>query len=116
MTEFKVAPAREAEIWRLVKAEVEAFEPARQGQEAYVCHAIRVVRGKMLITTKEAGAAHRKIHSLLGDAYTLGTWVRRHTGETYDQLRRVDPHLRNTRLAWLDWLIAQAEARDDTKA
>lgn len=108
-----MTPKREAQIWRMVRRKLRAQLPsAREGEHTFLCWKLAALHEKeRKITWAERNHLECKLEELLEHYSGLEVWLSQKgiAGMAEQQVR--DPGLVRTRLAWVDWLIAQAEAR-----
>jgi len=119
-----MSPKREAKIWRLVLAKLEAWRP-RPGSvpssQPYVCLMLEELGYSGHVSRLEIEVLQRKLRWLLDGSVTLTSWaVYQHLGKegwpkSFPKVSAIlmkrDPGLLNTRIAWVTWLAEQAEAR-----
>lgn len=119
-----MSPKREAEIWRLVLAKLETWGHSPGSvppSQPYVCVMLEELVYSGHANRLETEILQRKLMRLLQGSFTLTSWAvyqwlgKEGWPKSFQEVKAIlmkrDPHLHNTRIAWVTWLAEQAEAR-----
>lgn len=91
-----------------------AKERLANKEHSYICYALHAALADGAITRRDHDRNVRIIEKLLGeDNHTLGRWLIAHKKIVWWQHHRGTQKIHETRLAWLDHLIAHYEAKGD---
>lgn len=101
---------KSSEILRAARPRIES------GDDRYICPAVE----KVVDNAKEADDLQEHILDMLGENPSLEGWLRRVHGvrkpnqpEHFKVMKRYRERMRITRLAWIDHMVAEFEAKGD---